>query len=153
MRMRTLCITSVLALALPAAPAAAKKTAGKNDVAFVAAVPAAADYVPDPSAPRSAIPENAQWNHQHIFPDNAAWEAELEALGADIPKLMEFKGRLGESSATLLDAMVSYDAGPWRLAFNVVNLTDKVQITQCLARGDCFYGQRRTFAVTGTHRF
>jgi iron complex outermembrane receptor protein len=40
--------------------------------------------------------------------------------------------------------MVSYDAGPWRLAFNVVNLTDKVQITQCLARGDCFYGQRRT---------
>jgi len=56
-------------------------------------------------------------------------------------------------SATLLDAMVSYDAGPWRLAFNVVNLTDKVQITQCLARGDCFYGQRRTFAVTGTHRF
>ena len=55
-------------------------------------------------------------------------------------------------SATLLDAMVSYDAGPWRLAFNVVNLTDKVQITQCLARGDCFYGQRRA-AVTGTHRF
>jgi iron complex outermembrane receptor protein len=28
-----------------------------------------------------------------------------------------------------------------------------VQITQCLARGDCFYGLRRTFAVTGTHRF
>lgn len=56
-------------------------------------------------------------------------------------------------SATIADAMVAYDAGDWRLAFNVVNLTDKVQITQCLARGDCFYGQRRTYTLTSTYRF
>ncbi|AVS61462.1 TonB-dependent siderophore receptor [Paracidovorax avenae] len=56
-------------------------------------------------------------------------------------------------SSTIADAMVAYDAGDWRLAFNVVNLTDKVQITQCLARGDCFYGQRRTYMLTSTYRF
>ena len=55
--------------------------------------------------------------------------------------------------ATLADAMVAYDAGDWRLAFNVANLTDKVHITQCLARGDCFYGQARTYTLTGTYRF
>lgn len=56
-------------------------------------------------------------------------------------------------AAPLADAMVAYDAGDWRVAFNVVNLTDKVQITQCLARGDCFYGQARTYTLTSTYRF
>jgi len=56
-------------------------------------------------------------------------------------------------ASTIADAMVAYDAGDWRLAFNVVNLADKVQITQCLARGDCFYGQRRTYMLTSTYRF
>ena len=56
-------------------------------------------------------------------------------------------------AATLADAMVAYDAGDWRVAFNVVNLTDKVHITQCLARGDCFYGRARTYTLTSTYRF
>ena len=56
-------------------------------------------------------------------------------------------------AATLAAAMVAYDAGDWRVAFNVVNLADKVHITQCLARGDCFYGQARTYTLTSTYRF
>lgn len=56
-------------------------------------------------------------------------------------------------AATLADAMVAYDAGDWRVAFNLVNLADKVHITQCLARGDCFYGQARTYTLTSTYRF
>ena len=56
-------------------------------------------------------------------------------------------------AARLADAMVAYDAGDWRVAFNVVNLADKVHITQCLARGDCFYGQARTYTLTSTYRF
>ena len=56
-------------------------------------------------------------------------------------------------AATLADAMVAYDAGDWRLALNINNLTDKVNITQCLARGDCFYGERRNVLLTGTYRF
>ncbi|RLJ36770.1 TonB-dependent siderophore receptor [Acidovorax sp. 106] len=60
---------------------------------------------------------------------------------------------IGTPAATIADAMLGYDAGDWRVAFNVVNLTDKVQITQCLARGDCFYGQARTYTLTSTYRF
>ncbi len=56
-------------------------------------------------------------------------------------------------ASTIADALLAYDAGDWRVAFNVTNLTDKVQITQCLARGDCFYGQRRTYLLTSTYRF
>jgi len=71
------------------------------------AVPSLADYDPDPSAARSDIPAGYQWSSTDIFPDNAAWQAELEAIKGDIPKLMEFQGRLGESAATMLDAQSS----------------------------------------------
>jgi iron complex outermembrane receptor protein len=52
---------------------------------------------------------------------------------------------------TLLDAMLAYSSGPWRFAVNVTNLADKVQISTCLARGDCFYGQRRSAALTARY--
>ncbi|MBK8165849.1 MAG: oligoendopeptidase F [bacterium] len=65
---------------------------------------ALAQYKPDPSAPRAEIPEGYRWSSTHIFPDDAAWEAELTAIAGDIPKLTAFKGRLGESAATMLDA-------------------------------------------------
>ena len=71
---------------------------------LLVAAGALAGYDPDPSADRASVPEQYQWNSSHIFPDNDAWRAELEAIGTDIPKLMEFKGRLGESAAILLDA-------------------------------------------------
>jgi hypothetical protein len=48
-------------------------------------LPALGAYEPDPSAPRSDIPENARWNSDHIFPDRAAWEAELQAIQVDMP--------------------------------------------------------------------
>lgn len=54
-------------------------------------------------------------------------------------------------SATLLDLLLAWDSGPIRFALNVNNATDKVQITTCLARGDCFYGQRRT--IVGSLRY
>ena len=56
-------------------------------------------------------------------------------------------------SVTLLDLLVSYDTGPWALSLNVNNLTDKVQITTCLARGDCFYGPRRTVVASMRYAF
>ncbi len=54
---------------------------------------------------------------------------------------------------TLFDAMLAWEGGPWRLALNLTNLSDKVQITTCIARGDCFYGQRRTVTATASYRF
>ena len=54
------------------------------------AVPALADYVPDPSAPRSDVPEGARWDPYHIFENNAAWEQELQAAPDLIRQRLDF---------------------------------------------------------------
>ncbi len=64
----------------------------------------AADYVPDPSAPRSEIPTEYQWHSYDIFPNDAAWATELEAVKADLPSLTKYKGHLGDSAVSLLAA-------------------------------------------------
>ncbi|MDQ1833525.1 TonB-dependent siderophore receptor [Massilia scottii] len=66
---------------------------------------------------------------------------------------MDGLDQLETPDITLLDAMLSYSSGPLRVALNVTNLTDKVQISTCLARGDCFYGQRRAVALTARYTF
>lgn len=60
---------------------------------------------------------------------------------------------LATPSQTLVDAMVGYDVGAWSFALNVNNLTDKTYYTTCLARGDCFVGNRRTVVGTASYRF
>lgn len=55
--------------------------------------------------------------------------------------------------ATLFDLMGAYDTGRWRFSANAANLGDKTHVTACLARGDCFYGMRRTVVITLGYRF
>ncbi|WP_454752999.1 TonB-dependent siderophore receptor [Cupriavidus necator] len=57
------------------------------------------------------------------------------------------------SGVTLFDAMLAYDQGPVRVALNVTNLFDKQYLTTCLARGDCYFGARRTVVGSVTYRF
>jgi oligoendopeptidase F len=66
-----------------------------------------ADYAPDPTAPRSDIPEDYQWRYTDIFADDAAFEAELEAIAVDIPKLNEYRGHLSDGASVLLDVQDS----------------------------------------------
>ncbi len=65
---------------------------------------AQAAYTPNPSDPRADIPADYQWSRTDLFPNVAAWEAELTALSEDIPKLERFEGKLGDSPETLLAA-------------------------------------------------
>jgi iron complex outermembrane receptor protein len=58
---------------------------------------------------------------------------------------------LTTDSYTLVDAMVGYNFGNYQLSLQAQNITDKTVITSCLARGDCFYGQRR--AITANLRY
>ncbi len=53
----------------------------------------------------------------------------------------------------LLDLALGFDSGAWRYALNVQNATDKVYNSTCAARGDCFFGARRTVVASVTHRF
>jgi iron complex outermembrane receptor protein len=54
---------------------------------------------------------------------------------------------------TLLDAMAAWDTGPWRLALNVNNLTDKTYVATCLRRGDCWWGARRNVVASVAYRY
>lgn len=108
----------------------------------------------DQGMPVSSVPKHtaSAWlSHRFASEGRGGW-----TVGAGVRYIgSQWSGTTAISTpaATVADAMLAYDAGDWRVAFNVVNLTDKVQITQCLARGDCFYGQARTYTLTSTYRF
>lgn len=53
--------------------------------------------------PRSQIDPNHTWNAESVFPDQAAWAAELKAVAEELPALAPFQGKLGESAQTLAD--------------------------------------------------
>ena len=52
---------------------------------------------------------------------------------------------------TVFDAMASYTTGPWRLAVNLSNVTDKTFVTACPYR--CFYGEPRKVIGTVSYRW
>ncbi|HEX7048505.1 MAG TPA: TonB-dependent siderophore receptor [Gammaproteobacteria bacterium] len=56
-------------------------------------------------------------------------------------------------SYTLADLMVGYEMRDWDFRLNVRNAADKEYVATCLARGDCFWGERRTIVGTVVYRF
>jgi iron complex outermembrane receptor protein len=54
---------------------------------------------------------------------------------------------------TLFDAMFAYENDKWRFQITATNLADTIYFSSCLARGDCFYGNRRTVLATLTYKF
>lgn len=52
----------------------------------------------------------------------------------------------------LLDAMVSYSAGPWKLALNMKNVADKRYVTSC-SYHTCFLGEPRTVILSAAYRW
>lgn len=58
------------------------------------------------------------------------------------------------SAYTLIDAMLGYDFGPWGIALNARNLTDKVYVANCDGSGtSCSYGTRRSLIATASYRW
>jgi oligoendopeptidase F len=53
--------------------------------------------------PRSEIPEIETWNLKSIFPEIADWEAALEKVKQDLPKLKKYQGELGSSPEKLVE--------------------------------------------------
>ncbi len=60
---------------------------------------------------RSEIPDAYKWNLAELYQDEAAWVAAKKELTVVIPKLGQWQGKLGSSSANLLAAM-----GDWEIA-------------------------------------
>ncbi|HEX6121518.1 MAG TPA: M3 family oligoendopeptidase [Ktedonobacterales bacterium] len=68
--------------------------------------------------PRASVPPEQTWDLASVYPTDAAWEAALREAEAALPTLARFQGRLGESPATLLDALRARDrwvTTAWRL--------------------------------------
>ena len=68
---------------------------------------------------------------------------------------LRYIGRIGDGtgdvfvpSVALVDLMGSYAIRNWRVSVNLNNVADKSYIATCLARGDCWFGQRRTLSIT-----
>ena len=57
------------------------------------------------------------------------------------------------ASVTLADLMLAFERNRWRYSMNVNNLADKKYFSTCLARGDCWWGSRRTVYATASYRF
>ena len=66
------------------------------------------------TVPRDSVPADRTWDDASVFPTVEAWEAELEAVLADLPGLAAFSGRLGESAAVLVEALQARDAITFR---------------------------------------
>jgi oligoendopeptidase F len=59
---------------------------------------------------RGSVPIESTWGDTSVFATVEAWEAELEAVLADLPVLAAFQGRLGEGASVLAQALHATDA-------------------------------------------
>jgi oligoendopeptidase F len=64
---------------------------------------------PAASAERNETPERYQWNLTSLYADEAAWVTEQQSLGASIPQLARWQGRLGESATSLYGALAEWE--------------------------------------------
>ncbi len=54
---------------------------------------------------RAKVADEYKWNLADIYPDAAAWRKQKETVTAQIPKLREFRGKLGSSPQSLASAL------------------------------------------------
>lgn len=64
---------------------------------------------------RNEIEESSTWRLEDIFQTDAEWEQEFQAIKELLPKLTEFKGKLGDSANNLLEALQYEDEISMRL--------------------------------------
>src|SRR5689334_9460298 len=54
---------------------------------------------------RARVADKYKWNLADIYPDVATWRKQKDAIAAELPRLREFRGKLGSSSQTLASAL------------------------------------------------
>lgn len=109
---------------------------------------------PDDGSIVAGLPKNqgSVWGVYHV--NDADSDGLSFGIGARyIGENSDETGKLHVPEKTLFDAMVAYTQGPWRFSINAANVTDQIYNATCLARGDCFYGPRRSIVGTARYRF
>ncbi|HNW33717.1 MAG TPA: M3 family oligoendopeptidase, partial [Candidatus Ozemobacteraceae bacterium] len=67
---------------------------------------------------RADVPEKYKWNTTDLYPTEDAWSAQAKNIGAQIPKLADFQGKLSKDAGsfyTALDTILSLDKDLSRL--------------------------------------
>ncbi|HVZ22152.1 MAG TPA: hypothetical protein VG871_13870, partial [Vicinamibacterales bacterium] len=54
---------------------------------------------------RAKVPERYKWNLADLYADDAAWREAKTRVAAEVPAIRQYRGRLGESAATLAEAL------------------------------------------------
>ena len=61
--------------------------------------------MPEALPRRQDVPDEKKWSIESVFPDAEAWEAEYARVGGLLEGFAAYQGRLGESAATLGEAL------------------------------------------------
>ena len=77
----------------------------RREAFLSAAVVALAAGVPSWALAQAPASGGAAWDLRDIYPTDAAWEAERQAILAKIPSLLQYQGKLGRSAAGLKAAL------------------------------------------------
>ena len=64
---------------------------------------------------RKDIPESDKWDLSSIYKSNEEWEENLKVLPSLTKKVVQYKGRLGESSDVLLEALKALEEAELRM--------------------------------------
>ncbi len=54
---------------------------------------------------RAEIPTSDTWDLTPLYPDVAAWQADLDAVRVEYPRIADYKGRLGRTARDLFEAL------------------------------------------------
>lgn len=65
--------------------------------------------------PRSELPVEWTWNVESVFATVADWEAEVQAIAAELPALQAFAGRLADGPEVTIEALAARDSLERRL--------------------------------------
>lgn len=97
---------------------------------------------------RDAVPESERWDLTALFPSVEAWEAERAALQAEEPKIVAFRGTLGQSPQQMLAALTLADQVEERLdrlfAYAMLQRDEDTRDTGAIQR----YEQAMSLAVS-----
>lgn len=104
--------------------------------------------MPKTILPRNKIEKKHTWNAESVFKSSKKWEAELQSILKDLPKIKKYQGNLGNSPETLLKALQTMEALMKRVmhvymyaAFSYnVDTTDQ-KATAMLGKAQGMYGQ------------
>ncbi|MBL8061809.1 MAG: oligoendopeptidase F family protein, partial [Anaerolineales bacterium] len=66
--------------------------------------------MPKTIPPRNKVSKKYTWNAESVFKSPKEWEAALQAVINDIPKVKSFEGKLGEGPETLLNGIKTIEA-------------------------------------------